>query len=85
MVNLRTGEAQPHSPEFMATVQIPHDYLCYKTPCVPAPARIMHFFHQVMAFDDVETVLTLSLTAYGENFVSISCYYSMALVETGKV
>ncbi len=57
MVNLRSGEVKPHSPEFMATVQIPHDYLCYKTPCVPAPARIMQFFHQVMAFDDVETVL----------------------------
>ena len=57
MVNLRTGEAKPHSPEFMATVQIPHDYLYYKTPCVPAPARIMQFFHQVMAYDDVETVL----------------------------
>ena len=41
----------------MATVHIPHDYLCYKTPCVPAPSRIMQFFYQVMAFDDVETVL----------------------------
>ena len=56
MVNLVTGEVKPHSPEFMATVQIPHDYL-YNTPCVPAPARILQFFHQVMAYDDVETVL----------------------------
>ena len=41
----------------MVTVQIPHDYLCYKMPCVPAPARILQFFHQVMAYDNVETVL----------------------------
>ena len=26
MINLKTGETKPHSPEFMATVKIPHNY-----------------------------------------------------------
>ena len=85
MVNVRTGEAKPHSPEFMATVQIPHDYLYYDAPCVAAPARILQFFHQVMAYEDVETVVAFSPTAYGGNFDSTSCYYSMAPVGMEKV
>jgi putative DNA primase/helicase len=56
MVNLRTLETKPLGPECMATVQIPHMYL-YNTPCVPAPSKIMRFFYQVMAPEDVETVL----------------------------
>ena len=56
MVNIRTGNVQEHSPDFMATVQIPHVYL-HRTPYV-APQRILKFLHQVMASDkDVETVL----------------------------
>lgn len=56
MINLLTSETRPHSPEFMATVQIPHRYL-YQTPCIPAPSKIMQFFNQIMAPEDVETVL----------------------------
>ena len=56
MVNLRTLETKPFGPECMATVQIPHTYL-YNTPCLPAPSKIMRFFYQVMAPEDVETVL----------------------------
>jgi P4 family phage/plasmid primase-like protien len=57
MVNLLTGEVKPHSPDFMATVQIPHDYLISKAPFVPYPPKIWRFLHEVMAYDDVETVL----------------------------
>lgn len=57
MVNLLTGEVKLHDPDFMATVQIPHDYLLSKAPFVPYPPRIWHFLHEVMAYDDVETVL----------------------------
>jgi hypothetical protein len=32
MVNLRTGEVRSHSPEFMATIRIPHEYPCIKYP-----------------------------------------------------
>ncbi len=56
MVNLRTLETKPLGPEWMATVQIPHTYL-YNTPCVPAPSKIIQFFYQVMAPEDVETAL----------------------------
>jgi putative DNA primase/helicase len=56
LVNLRTLEIKQPGPECMATVQIPHKYL-YNTPCVPAPSKIMEFFHQVLPPDDVETVL----------------------------
>lgn len=57
MVNVRTGEVKEHSPDFMATVQIPHVYLD-KTPHVPLPNNILRFLKQVMASDeDVETVL----------------------------
>lgn len=56
MVNLRTLEVRPHGPKFMATVQIPHAYL-HNTPCLPAPSKIMRFFYEVMAPEDVETLL----------------------------
>ncbi len=56
MVNLRSLETKPLSHDCMATVQIPHTYL-YKTPCLPAPSKIMQFFYQVMAPEDVDTVL----------------------------
>jgi putative DNA primase/helicase len=57
MVNIRTGEVKEHSPDFMATVQIPHDYL-YKSPHVPLPYKILEFLHEVMSsYDDVEMVL----------------------------
>jgi len=57
MVNLGTGEVKEHSPDFMATVQIPHVYL-HRTPHIPAPQKILKFLHQVMASDEnVETVL----------------------------
>jgi P4 family phage/plasmid primase-like protien len=58
MVNLRTGEVKQHSPKFMATVQIPHDYEYYKITYNPKPQKILNFLHEVMASDeDVETVL----------------------------
>ncbi len=81
IVNLRTGEIKDHSPDYLTTVQIPHDYkpmpetykpllskdgltklssvdewekLCgCKCPC----PRIMKFMYQVVAAEDVETVL----------------------------
>jgi putative DNA primase/helicase len=57
MVNLKTGETKEHSPEFLATVQIPHTYL-HRTPHVPLPYKILNFLHEVMASpEDVETVL----------------------------
>ncbi len=57
MVNIRTGGVNEHSPDFMATVRIPHVYL-HRTPHVPAPHKILEFFHQVMGSDkDIETVL----------------------------
>jgi P4 family phage/plasmid primase-like protien len=57
MVNIRTGEVREHSPDFMATMQIPQIYL-HNTPCVPLPYKILKFFSEVMASDeDIETVL----------------------------
>lgn len=49
MVNLVTGGVKPHSPEFMATVQIPRDYIISKGPLQSYPTKIWKFFHQVMA------------------------------------
>ena len=40
----------------MATVRIPHIVL-HRTPHVPLPYKILKFLHEVMAPDDVETVL----------------------------
>jgi P4 family phage/plasmid primase-like protien len=69
MINLKTLETKPHSPEFMTTVRIPichknKDNLMYdffewvndpiETPSCP---RILKFMHEVMAPEDVETVL----------------------------
>jgi putative DNA primase/helicase len=57
MINLRTGEVKEHSPEFMSTVQIPHNYL-YNTPHVPLPYKILKFLNEVMSDPEaVETVL----------------------------
>jgi P4 family phage/plasmid primase-like protien len=59
MVNLITGEVKEHSPDFMATVQIPHKYnILYMTPHIPGPQKILAFLHEVMAsYEDVETFL----------------------------
>ena len=57
MVNLLTGETKSHSPDFMSTVQIPHDYVISKGPLQPYPTKIIHFFYQVMGLEDIETVL----------------------------
>ncbi len=82
IVNLKTGEIKDHSPDYLTTMQIPHNYkpmpetyksliskdgklaklssvdewgnLC-KCKC-PCP-RIMEFLYQVIAAEDVETVL----------------------------
>lgn len=57
MANLLTGEVKDHSPDFMATVQIPHVYL-HRTPYIPRPEKILKFLHEVMASaDDVEMFL----------------------------
>ena len=52
MVNLKTMEIRQHSPEFMATVQIPWKYET-SSSCL----QIRKFMHEVMSDDDVETVL----------------------------
>lgn len=54
MVNLLTGETKSHSPDFMATVRIPHTYPLYSHLSAP---KIMQFFNQVMGPEDIETVL----------------------------
>jgi hypothetical protein len=79
MINLKTLETKPHSPEFMATMQIPHKYepspnfisdflldkyqdsgfisdFWWQVVECPCP-KIMRFLHEVMAPEDVETVL----------------------------
>ena len=38
MINLKTGETKPHSPEFMTTVRIPNDYFI-NIPPLPTPVR----------------------------------------------
>jgi phage/plasmid-associated DNA primase len=78
-INLKTLETKPHSPEFMATMQIPHKYepspnfisdflldkyqdsgfisdFWWQVVECPCP-KIMRFLHEVMAPEDVETVL----------------------------
>ncbi len=73
MINLKTGETQPHSPEFMTTVKIPHNYFI-NIPPLPTPEnyfpqlpslslsaspcpKIMKFLYEVMSSDDVEKFL----------------------------
>lgn len=60
MLNLKTLETKPHSPEFMATIKIPHEYKPlpsdYHSLYCPCP-KIMQFLHEVIASEDVETVL----------------------------
>jgi P4 family phage/plasmid primase-like protien len=57
VVNLVTGEVKEHSPDFMATVHIPHVYL-YRTPHVSLPNKILKFLHEVMdSAENVEKVL----------------------------
>jgi P4 family phage/plasmid primase-like protien len=64
MINLKTLETRPHSPEFMTTMMIPVSYNCEHSfesvsnnkNCCPCPA-IMKFMHEVMAAEDMETVL----------------------------
>ena len=74
VVNLRTLEIKPFSPEFMSTIRIPVSYLngdgvmsdfyeWIEDPSVPCPCpAIIRFMHEVMAPEDVETVL--DFTAY---------------------
>jgi putative DNA primase/helicase len=74
MVNLLTLETMPHSPNFLATVQIPVSYYYHgvSTPVtdfyewVQDPIsisvlcpKIMKFMYEVMAPDDVQTVLDI--------------------------
>ena len=74
VVNLKTLETKPHSPDFLATVQIPVSYFYHhggaNTPIMDfyewvgdtlslRCPRIMKFMHQVMAPEDVETVLDI--------------------------
>lgn len=59
MLNLKTLETKPHSPDFMATVKIPHDYKPlpsdYHSLYCPCP-KIMQFLYEVMG-ENAETVL----------------------------
>jgi P4 family phage/plasmid primase-like protien len=69
MINLKTLETKPHSPEFMNTVRIPvyynskgnlmSDFFEWVNDPIETPScpRIMKFMHEVMAPEDVETVL----------------------------
>jgi phage/plasmid-associated DNA primase len=74
MVNLLTLETMPHSPDFLATVQIPVSYYYHGINSPVADfyewvldplsisilcPRIMKFMNEVMALDDVETVLDI--------------------------
>lgn len=54
MVNLLTGETKLHSPDFMATVRIPHTYPLYSHLSAP---KIMQFFNEVMGPEEKETLL----------------------------
>jgi len=64
MLNLLTGEDNTHSPEFMATIQIP---VIYKKKLQPSNTelqkhnhcpRIMRFLHQIVSNrNDVDTIL----------------------------
>jgi putative DNA primase/helicase len=54
MVNLLTGETKKHSPDFMALTQVPHVYP-FNAVCMPS--KILKFMREVMAPEDVETVL----------------------------
>ena len=44
MINLKTGETKPHSPEFMATVRIPHNYNIQRQPL---PTRENYVFESL--------------------------------------
>ena len=69
VINLTTLEARPHSPEFMATTRIPVSYFSkggaisdfyewVNDPLVESPCPgILKFMNEVMAPEDVETVL----------------------------
>ena len=72
MINLKTLDTKPHDPDFMATMQIPIKYepssfiadffeWIGDPMFCPCPA-IMKFMHEVMAPEDVETIL--DFTAY---------------------
>jgi putative DNA primase/helicase len=54
MINLKTGETKPHSPDFMATVQIP---VYYDEKCLSCP-KIMKFLYEVIHNKkDIDTIL----------------------------
>jgi P4 family phage/plasmid primase-like protien len=67
MINLTTLETKPHSSEFMAIMQIPISYNNYgfmtdfyewiDDPLVELCPAILKFMYEVMASEDVETVL----------------------------
>lgn len=74
VINLKTLETKPHSPDFLATVQVPVSYYFHGQSnlilnffeWVEDPlslsvfcSEIIKFMHQVMASDDVETVLDI--------------------------
>jgi putative DNA primase/helicase len=60
MINLRTGEKKSHSPDFMTTVRIPHNYYLNRSPLptveTSCPA-IMKFLYEVMSSENVQTFL----------------------------
>jgi len=71
VINLKTLETKPHSPDFLATVQVPVSYYLHgpnlvtdffewvEDPLTVLCPEIMKFMHEVMAADDVETVLDI--------------------------
>jgi hypothetical protein len=79
MINLRTLETMPHSPNYMSTIQIPVRYNINDSTFAdffewvgdnigcPCP-RIMKFMHEVMSSEDVETVLDFY------SLVSLACF-----------
>jgi putative DNA primase/helicase len=60
VINLKTGEIRPHSPEFMATIQIPVTYKKFLDlpTCQISCPKIMKFLYQILSDRrDVETIL----------------------------
>ena len=82
MLNLRTGEKTSHSPDFLITTRIPHNYHSYRQP-LPTPEKyafgslslnacpcpkIMGFLYEVMSVEDVETFLDFAAYCLWRDF-----------------
>lgn len=98
VVNLKTLETKPHSPDFLATTQIPVSYFYHgdtdnslldffewvQDPLTVLCPKIMGFMHEVMAADDVETVLDIIAYCLWRDLPFHKYCYSTVPVETEK-